>query len=616
MRLARFLSLTISAAAVMASVQAQTAPRYTITTVAGTGVAGFAGDGSAATDAQLNFPQALALSSNGTLYIADLFNRRIRTIGTDGVIRTVAGNGTGGIAGEGGAATAAQMGTSYGVAVDSAGTFYLSDSLNNTIRKVVSAGTITRLAGTGVRAFTGDGGTALDATLNLPTGLAVDASGNLFLADTENNRIRRIGTDGKILTIAGNGTASFRGDGGQAVDASLNHPEAVAVDSAGNVYIADTFNHRIRKVNGDGVILTVAGNGNNTYSGDGVLAASSSLNYPRGVAVGASGDIYIADTFNSRIRQVTENGRIWTIAGRGTFADTTVEGGDAANAEFRFPAGVSAGPNGTVYIADTDNSRIKLLTPVVAAPAVFPGGVISLSGFGGSARAAQGSWVEIYGEQLAAGTRVWAEEDFVGDMAPTTLGGTTVTVGGQAAFISYVSPGQVNVLIPDSVPVGPQTLVVTTTAGSSTPAVVTVRRTEPGILAPVEFKKDGTQFAAAFSADASAFIMPQGAIEGVPSHPARPGDTITLYGIGFGNVAPGMPTGEVPRGEARTVLPVEVFIGGQRAAVAYAGVAPGSLGLYQVNVVVPVVSAGDAVPISIKLGQEEGTQTLFTTIGN
>jgi uncharacterized protein (TIGR03437 family) len=347
-----------------------------------------------------------------------------------------------------------------------------------------------------------------------------------------------------------------------------------------------------------------------------VLATSSSLNYPKSVSVGAAGDIYIADSFNSRIRQVTENGRIWTIAGRGTFGDTTPEGGDAANAEFRFPAAVLAGPNGTVYVGDTDNSRIKLLTPLPAAPAIFPGGVISLSGFGGSARAAQGSRVEIYGDHLAAGTRVWAAEDFVGDRAPTALGGTTVTVGGQAAFVSYVSPGQVNALIPDTVPMGPQTLVVTTAVGVSAPAVLNVRRTEPGILAPAHFKKDGTQYAAAFSADASEFIMPQGAVEGVTSHPARPGDTIVLYGIGFGNVAPGVATGEVPRDAARTVLPVEVFIGGQRAAVEYSGVAPGSLGLYQLNVVVPVVSAGDAVPITIKLGQEEATQALFTSVAN
>lgn len=599
-----------------AHLQAQPAPRYSITTIAGTGVAGFAGDAAAASAAQLNFPVALARGSSGILYVADLFNRRIRTIGTDGVIRTVSGNGINGISGDGGAATSAQMGTPYGVAVDAAGNFYFCDALNSIIRKVTSAGTISRFAGTGARGFGGDGAAAVDAVLNLPTGITVDASGNVYFADTSNHRIRRIGADGKISTVAGNGAASFRGDGGQATNASLNRPEGVALDSAGNIYIADTVNHRIRKVGVDGVITTVAGSGNNTYNGDTGPATLAALNYPKNVAVGAAGDIFIADTFNSRIRQVTEDGRIWTIAGNGQFGDFTPEGGDSSQTLLRFPAGLQVGAGGALYIADTDNSRIKLLTPVPTAPVVQAGGVISLSGFGGSARAAQGSWVEIYGANLAPGTRVWAAEDFVNDEAPTTLGGTTVTIAGQPAFISFVSPGQVNVLIPDTVPEGPQDLIVTTGLGSSPPYQVTVDRTEPGMLAPAVFSANGMQYIGAFAGDGSVFVLPEGLVDGVIAHPARPGDIITLYGIGFGPVVPDVLTGQIPRAAAATTLPVEVYIGGQRAFVTYAGIAPGALGLYQFNVVVPVVPAGSAVPITFKLGQEEGVQTLFTAIGN
>jgi len=617
MNSSRFLRTFLCATALLAAhLQAQIAPSYTITTVAGTGVAGFAGDSAAATAAQLNFPNALALSSSGTLYISDLFNRRIRTIGTNGVITTVAGSGIAGTSGDGGAATAAQLGSPYGVAVDTAGTFYVSDALNGVIRKVTSAGTISLLAGTGVRGFAGDGAAANLAQLSLPTGITVSSTGIVYFSDTLNHRIRKIGTDGIISTVVGTGDASFRGDGGQAILAALNHPEGLAFDTAGNLYIADTYNHRIRKVGTDGVITTVAGNGNNTFNGDTGPAKLASLNYPKGVSIGAAGDIFIADTFNSRIRQVTENGRIFTIGGNGSYGDVTTEGGDATQAQLRFPADVRVGTGGILYIADTDNSRVKLLTPVPQAPVVRAGGVISLSGFGGSARAAQGSWVEVYGDALAAGTRPWAAEDFVDGQAPTSLGGTTVTVAGQRSYISYVSPGQVNVLIPDTVPAGQQDLIVTTALGSSAPYSVTVNRTEPGMLAPASFSANSKQYVAALTPDGSAFILPEGLVDGVTSHPARPGDIITLYGIGFGPVVPDERTGTVARGAAVTTLPVEVLIGGQRAFVNYAGIAPGSLGLYQFNIVVPVVAPGSAVPVTIKLGQQTSAQALFTAIGN
>jgi len=616
-RLPIFLRNFLCATALLAAhLQAQTAPGYTITTIAGTGVAGFTGDGAAASAAQLNFPNALALSSSGTLYISDLFNNRVRTIGTDGIIKTVAGSGTAGTSGDGGAATAAQMGSPYGVAVDATGSFYVCDALNGVIRKVTSAGTISLLAGTGVRGFAGDGAAATLAQLNLPTGITVDSTGVVYFSDTLNNRIRKIGTDGIISTVVGTGDASFRGDGGQATSAAINHPEGVTLDSVGNLYIADTYNHRIRKVDTSGVITTVAGNGNNTFSGDAGPATLASLNYPKGVSVGASSDIFIADTFNSRIRQVAENGRIFTIAGNGQYGDVTTQGGDSTQAVLLFPAAVKAGPGGVLYIADTDNSRIKLLTPLPTSPAIRAGGVISLSGFGGSSRAAQGSWVEIYGDNLAAVTRPWAAEDFVGDQAPTSLSGTTVTVAGQRGYLSYVSPGQVNVLIPDTVPAGPQDVIVTTALGPSRPFSVTVNRTEPGMLAPASFNANSKQYVAALTPDGATFILPQGMLSGVASHPARPGDVITLYGIGFGPVVPDESTGTITRAAAVTALPVEVSIGGQNAFVNYAGLAPGSLGLYQFNIVVPVVAPGAAVPVTIKVGQQTSAQALFTAIGN
>ena len=611
----RSLAILFCATLFAVSLQAQ-APSYRISPVGGTGVAGFAGDGAAATDAQFNFPYATAVGPNGTLYVADAFNRRIRAIAANGTVSTVSGNGNLGIAGDGGPATSAQMGSAYGIAVDSAGNFYFSDPLNSIIRKVTASGTISRFAGTGARSFGGDGGDAVAAQINLPTGLAADSAGNVYFADTLNHRIRRVGTDGKINTVAGNGVPSFRGDGGPATDASLNRPEAVAVDSAGNLYIADTYNHRIRKVAVDGTITTIAGNGNNAYGGDGLQGPLASLNYPKGVAVSASGEVFVADTFNFRIRMVTEDGRIWTIAGNILVGDYTPEDLDATAAIFRFPAGVHAGPGGVVYVSDTDNSRIKKLMPAPGPPVIFSGGVISSAGFGGSPRVAQGSWVEIHGRNLAESSQIWTAVDFVNGDAPTVLGDTSVTVGGLPTVVSYVSPEQVNVLIPGSVPTGKHKLVVTTPLGSSKAYPIVVEAIEPGMLAPPQFAVQDKQYVAAFTSDYSAVILPEGIVQGVTTRPAKVGDVIVLYGIGFGPVMPGVEASEAPLSPVPVSQPIDIRIGGVSAVIAYAGPAAGSMGLYQFSIVVPPVAPGDSVPVTIRAGKKQVPQTLFTAIGN
>jgi sugar lactone lactonase YvrE len=273
--------LTICAAVCLTAGLSHGQPSFTISTVAGTGIAGFSGDSGPATGADLRFPAAIWKTASGNLYIADSINHRVRLVAPDGTIRTVAGDGESGYRGDDASATAARISSAYGVAADSAGNIYIADTLNSVVRRVSSTGTITTFAGTGLRGFSGDGGPARDALLSNPTGLALDAAGNLYIADTGNSRIRKIGTDGRISTVAGSFTESFGGDGHPATEASLNRPAAVAVDAAGNLYIADTVNHRVRKVGSDGIIQTIAGSGNTAgFGGDGGPATQAVLSYP------------------------------------------------------------------------------------------------------------------------------------------------------------------------------------------------------------------------------------------------------------------------------------------------------------------------------------------------
>ena len=275
---------------------------------------GFSGDGGPATSALLNSPQGVAVDSAGNLYIADNGNSRIRKV-SNGVITTVAGNGTLGFSGDNGPATSAQLNRPFGVAVDSAGDLYIADAGNNRIRKI-SNGVITTVAGSGAiyeangglgsgaSGFGGDGGPAISALLSDPEGVALDSAGNLYIADTYNSRIRKV-SNGVITTVAGNGTYGFSGDGGQAVSAQLDEPYGVAVDSASNLYIADWQNNRIRKVS-NGVIDTIAGDSLvGGFSGDNGPATKAELYYPFGVAVDSVGNVYVADTFNYRIRALS-----------------------------------------------------------------------------------------------------------------------------------------------------------------------------------------------------------------------------------------------------------------------------------------------------------------------
>jgi uncharacterized protein (TIGR03437 family) len=425
-----------------------------IATAAGGGTAGL-GDGGPATAATLNQPGGVFLDSSGNLFIADTLNNRIRKV-SGGTITTVVGTG--------GLPVSPALNQPSAIFVDSAGDIFIADTVNNMIREVSAAGTATIIAGGGLGGFFGDGGAANQAVLFNPQGLYVDSSGNIYIADTLNNAVRKVtASTGIITAFAGNEIGGFSGDGGKATSAQLYSPTGVTMDNAGNLLIADKFNNRIRSVSPGGNITTIAGNGTAGFSGDNGLATAAALYNPTGVFVDASGNIFVTVYYSNRIRKIAPGGIITTVAGGGA-QSFSGDGGPAASGSLNHPSTVAVDGSGNIFIADTGNNRIREVSASTGTgPSINPSGVVPI--YSSVPVIQPGEWVTIYGSNLVPTTTDWSAR------FPAPIPGITVTIDGNPAYIYYASPGLIDVQAPDDTSTGTVPVVVTSANGKVTSTV-------------------------------------------------------------------------------------------------------------------------------------------------
>ena len=452
------------------------------------------GDRGPATEAYFADPWGLVADASGNWYIADNGDQRVRKIAVDRSIITAAGTGIFGSSADGPLATLSAIAQPRALAADPAGIIYFNSACQ--IRALLKNSTLKTVAGSGTCASGANPSGALDAQFQFPKGLAADSTGMLYIADTDNNRIRRLDLNASIVTtIAGNGQPGYAGNGTDALQAMMNSPLGLAVDSKGNVYFADENNHRVRRISA-GIISDFAGTGVCDYPNDGP-AISSPLCYPTAVALDATGNVYIADA--GYIRRVSPDGRLTTIAGNGSLG-ITGEGEPALRTGIS-PFYVALDAKGRVCFSDWSNIRIRCLD---AAPAPPP--AVTISGVSNNASGtpgiASGSWVSIYGTNLSATTRTWQSADFIGNKLPIVLDGVSVTIDGRNAAVYYVSPGQLNVQAPSDPTTGPVPVVVTNALGSAT-ATATLMPYSPGFF-PLQGK-----YAAAVHSD-GAYVAPVG----------------------------------------------------------------------------------------------------------
>ena len=550
-----------------------------ITTVAGNGTNGQSGDGGPATSASLyldfafDYLPGITVDASGNLFFVDEGGNSVRKV-SGGIINTVINPSSV---------------FSAGVAADAKGNLFITDYMGARILELSTNGSLTTVAGNGNQGFSGDGGPATAAALSSPAGIAADASGNLFFAELGNVRIRKVSANGIITTIAGNGNTGFSGDGGPATAASLNFNSivvGVAVDASGNVFFADSANNRIRKVSAGGIITTVAGNGTAGFSGDGGAATEAEMFEPIGVGVDASGDLFFADLVNNRIRKVSATGMMTTVAGSGAFGDCgfSGDGGPATSAVLCGPSGVALDASGNLFIADTGNNRIRKVSAtgstVVPAPSINAGGIVPVDSTVPIIQA--GEWVSIFGKNLSSATVTW-NGNF-----PTSLGQTSVRIGGNPAYLSFVSPTQINVQAPDDTATGPVPVVVTTVSGAVT-SIVTLARFAPAFLlfdskhvAGIIPRSDGS---GAYGGGTYDILGPTGNSLGYVTVAAKAGDTVELFALGLGPTDPVVAAGSAFSSSAPTTNLVNLLINNVSTSPTFAGLS--GAGLYQINLTVP-----------------------------
>jgi uncharacterized protein (TIGR03437 family) len=662
-----------------ALLRAQSTTNYLITTVAGNGTQGSTGDGGLATAAMLHTPTAVAVDTSGNIYIADANNNVVRKVAVNGIITTVAGNGTAGYSGDNGPATSASLNIASlnNMALDANGNLYVAEFFNNRVRKITPGGPIVTIAGNGTKGFSGDGGPATSASLYAPTAVTIDGLGNLYIADSDNFRVRKIDTKGTITTVAGNGTQGSAGDGGLATSAEM-WPQSVAVDGVGNLYILDVaasnaFRGALRKVTSGGSITTLYQwpSVQNTFGGG-----------PGSLAIDSSGSLFVADWVLNLIEKISPSGSIATVAGNAK-SGFSGDGGPATAASLNSPTGVTVSaigeaffsdgqrvrelvpvPNGCTYSLDQNsqsfepsggNGAIKILTSSancgwlasssaawititsaisgtgnsVVTYSVAPNtntasrtGSLAIAGYNYAVSQAgvttiqpagivpvdsttsviqPGEWVSIYGTNLASSTANW-----MGDF-PTLLGGTSVTIDGKSAYLSFVSPAQINLQAPDDVTTGPVPVVVTTANASATSTVV-LSQFAPSFLlldskhvAGIIPRSDGS---GSYNGGAYDILGPTGNSLGYPTIAAKAGDSVELYVVGLGPTNPVVPAGQVVSSPAPTTNPVSIAIGNANVPPSFAGLV--EAGLYQINVTIPAgVGPGD-LPLVASVG---GVQT-------
>lgn len=560
------------------------------------------GDGGPARSAAVGAPVGVAADNSGNVFIADLASARVRKVAADtGKITTYAGGGFPGTIGDGGTATSAAFSfpanSHVGLATGSDGALYIADPGDNRVRKVSTSGSITTLAGAGSLGnpgFSGDGGAATAAKLQSPEGVALDSQGNVYIADTGNGRIRKVdASTGIITTVAGRGNSvSSTGDGGQAVNANFNTPTDVAIDAQGNIYIADFGNHAIRKVDAKtGIISTILRGGFGACPVSPIPAAAADIGPAVSIATDVNGNLFIADEGMGCVLMMEPNGTVSTVAGGGS--KMPADNIPATSALLGSIWGINTDSSSNLYVTNS-LGYVHKVTPRSTPPSTLPVITSVVNGANFKAGIAPNTWVTIGGTNLSPITDVW-DKAIVNGAFPTALDGVSVTIGNRPVYVEYISKTQLNLLTPPDLATGVLQVVVTTPAGPSAPFSVVSSTYMPALFLwpngqPVATHTDFT------------WAVKNGTFPGTTTIPAKPGETIILWGTGMGPTSPSAPAGVEISGLYNTVSLPALTLLVTPATVYGAALAPGFAGLYQVAFQVPADFPDGDYPINGTVG--------------